>query len=51
MKKILAIISIAMVATVFSLAGCKKQEAATPAVQSTSTMTAPTATVTAPAHK
>lgn len=43
MKKILAIISIAMVAAVFAFAGCQKQEAAKPAEQS-----APTATMTAP---
>jgi preprotein translocase subunit SecG len=58
MKKILAIIFIAMVATVFALAGCQKQEAPKPAEQSapTTTMTMPmtsttATTATAPEHK
>ena len=57
MKKILAIISIAMVAMVFAFAGCQKQEAPKPAEQSAPTMTtAPMTsttgtTATAPEHK
>jgi len=49
MKKIFAIITIAMVAAVFAFAGCQKQqEAPKPAVQSATTMTS-TMTTTAPA--
>ena len=57
MKKILAIIFIAMVATVFAFSGCQKQETPKPAEQSAPTMTTapmtsttPTA-ATAPEHK
>ena len=48
MKKSFAIITVAMVAAVFAFAGCQKQEAPKPAVQSSTTMTS-TMTSTAPA--
>ncbi len=53
MKKIYAIITIAMIAATFAFAGCQKQEAPKPAEQSSATSTmssmTTTATTTAPA--
>ncbi len=58
MKKMYAIIIVAMIAATFVLAGCQKQEAPKPAEQSaaTSTMSSMTTTATttapeAPMHK
>ncbi len=51
MKKILAIIAVAMVAATFALAGCQKQEAPKPAEQSAPTSTMTTTAPAAPEHK
>lgn len=51
MKKIYAIITVAMIAATFALAGCQKQEAPKPAEQSAVTTTATTTAPAAPMHK